>query len=128
MAQDKVADQRDSQTFAVIGAAMAVHSELGPGFLEPVYQEALSIEFRLRDLPFRREAMLPIVYKGELLTCAYKADFVCFESIIVELKALAKLSGTEQAQILNYLKATGLHRALLLNSGTARLETKRLVR
>ena len=119
-------DERDPQTHAIIGAAMEVHSTLGCGFLEPVYQEALALELHERQVPSRREVELPVCYKGRRLNCAYRADFLCFEEIIVELKALAALGGIEQAQVINYLKATGLRRALLLNFGSARLEVKRL--
>jgi GxxExxY protein len=123
-----VVDQaRDEQTSAIIGAAIEVHRELGRGFLEPVYQEALSKEFRRRDVPFQREVHLPIVYKGKQLACTYKADFICFDSIVVELKALATLTGIEQSQVLNYLKATGLRRGLLINFGGERTQCKRLV-
>ena len=121
------ADSRDPQTRAIIGAAMEVHRQLGPGFLEAVYQEALAIELADRRTPFQREQELPIDYKGRRLPCKYRADFVCYEDIIVELKALQLLSGTEEAQVLNYLKATSLGRGLLLNFGRPSLEFKRLV-
>jgi GxxExxY protein len=120
-------DGRDAQTYRIIGAAMEVHRQLGPGFLEAVYHEALVIEFTLKDIPFVREVELPIHYRGRALACTYRADFLCFEEVIVELKAQEKLSGTERAQVLNYLKATGLHRALLLNFGTSSLTQERLV-
>jgi GxxExxY protein len=118
---------RDEQTHAIIGAAMEVHRQLGPGFLEVVYQEALAIEFAARAIPFLGQVGLPVYYKGQLLTCAYRADFVCYEQVIVELKALQALTGVEQAQLLNYLKATRLERGLLLNFGQPSLEFKRLI-
>jgi GxxExxY protein len=121
------ADVRDPQTFAIIGAAMTVHRELGHGFLEAVYQEALQLELTSSGIPFAREVDLPIRYKQHLLATHYRADFVCFGSIIVEVKALAKIGGPEQAQILNYLKASGLAVGLLLNFGAPSLEHKRYV-
>ena len=119
-------NKRDEQTYAIIGAAMAVHRELGHGFLESVYQAALVREFQMRRIPFEREKCLPVFYRGERIA-EYKADFVCYEQIIVELKALQKLTGVEEAQVINYLKATGLNRGLLLNFGAPSLQHKRLV-
>ena len=119
--------QRDPQTYAILGAAIEVHRELGAGFLEPVYQDALSIELRERGVPFAREVELAIMYKGEQLSCGYRVDFVCFDDIIVELKALTALTSREQSQLLNYLKATKLRRGLLINFGGRRLESKRMV-
>lgn len=124
---DSNVDKRDPQTHAIIGAAIEVHRQLGPGFLEAVYQEALAIELADRAIPFVREAGLPVFYKRQLLTCSYRADFVCFESVVLELKALDALTGVETSQILNYLKATRLERGVLLNFGRPSLEFKRLI-
>ncbi|HUX63955.1 GxxExxY protein [Sulfuricella sp.] len=117
----------DEQTFEIIGAAMAVHRELGHGFLEAVYQEALAIEFAHRGISFAREVELPILFRGQRLNIGYRADFLCFDDIIVELKALDKLATREESQIINYLKASGKARGLLLNFGSRSLEQKRLV-
>jgi GxxExxY protein len=117
----------DPRTYAIIGAAMEVHKHLGCGFLEAVYQEALAIEFSKRNIPFRKEVHLPIHYKGALLATAYCVDFICFESVIIELKALAHMSGTEEAQVINYLKATGYEIGLLLNFGARSLQQRRFV-
>jgi len=119
--------ERDSQTFAIIGAAMKVHRELGCGFLEAVYQDALEIEFTVQNIPFRREERITVFYCGQELKSYYIADFICFDSIIVELKALSDLSGREKAQILNYLKATKLPKALLINFGKESLEFQRYI-
>ena len=106
---------------------MEIHRELGHGFLEAVYHHAAIIEFPLRGIPFEREVALPIKYKNILLPIQYRADFVCFSQIIVEFKALSKLSSVEEAQLLNYLKATGMKRGLLINFGASSLQCKRLV-
>ncbi len=119
--------QGDAETYAIIGAAMAVHRELGHGFLEAVYQEALEIEFKKRNIPYQREILLPIYYGTHKLKTHYKSDFVCYNSIIVELKALSETSGIDQAQVINYLKATGHQRALLLNFGKPSLQYKRFI-
>ena len=120
-------ETKDPQTHVIIGAAMAVHTELGHGFLEAVYQEALEKEFKLKNIPYEREKEMRIAYRGDILKAMYKADFVCMGSIIVELKALTNLSGVEEAQVINYLKASRLNKALLINFGTPRLQFKRFI-
>lgn len=122
-----VTNRRDVQAFAIIGAAMEVHRQLGHGFLEQVYWEALGLELRLRSIPFEREVPLTIHYKGTALQCAYRADYICYGEVLVELKALDRLGTSEQAQIINYLKATGLKRGLLINFGAPRLDYRRMV-
>jgi GxxExxY protein len=123
----KIVEERDPQTYAIIGAAMEIHRQLGHGFLESVYQEAAMIEFSMRQIPFTREIALPIHYKNVPLSTHFRADFVCFSEIIVEFKALSRLSNVEEAQVLNYLKATDLKRGLLINFGASSLQYKRLV-
>ena len=123
----KIAEGRDPQTYAIIGAAMEIHRQLGHGFLEAVYQDAAVIEFPLRKIPFEKEVSLPIRYKEILLPSHYRADFICFSEIVVEFKALSHLSSVEEAQLLNYLKATGLKRGLLINFGASSLQYKRMV-
>ncbi|GAB4565232.1 MAG: hypothetical protein Fur0017_02010 [Anaerolineales bacterium] len=106
---------------------MEIHRQLGHGFLEVVYQEAAVLEFTARQIPFEREVNLPVKYKEAILPVHYRADFVCFAEIIVEFKALANITNHEEAQLLNYLKATGLKRGLLINFGSSSLQYKRLV-
>jgi GxxExxY protein len=121
------ADKGDEETYAVIGAAMRVHRELGCGFLEPVYQEAFERELIFQEIPYQRELEIPVWYRGQKMLVHYRADFVCFEGVIVELKALSDLSGAEEAQIINYLKATKCPKGLLINFGTKRLQYKRYI-
>jgi GxxExxY protein len=120
-------DQRDPQTFAILGAAMEVHRHLGGGFLEKVYHEALAVELDERGVPHSREHTIPVMYKGTALDCFYRADFVCYGEGIVELKAINALSAVDLAQVIDYLKATGLKRALLFNFHPPKLDYKRLV-
>jgi GxxExxY protein len=120
-------DNKDPRTHAIIGAAMEVHRQLGCGFLEAVYQEALQHELREQNVPFQREVHVPVFYKGSRLSADYRADFICFDWVIVELKALQKLTGVEEAQLLNYLKATRHEVGLLLNFGAKSSEYRRFV-
>ena len=116
------------EVFAIVGAAIEVHRVLGSGFLEPVYQEAMEIESASRILPFEAQKILRIDYKGRLLKKEYIADLIYYNQIIVELKALDKLTGKEESQILNYLKATKMKVGLLINFGSSpKLEWKRFV-
>jgi len=115
------------ECYKVIGCCMDVHNELGPGFLEPVYQEALSYELSRSKVLYEKEKMLEISYKGRILDKKYVADFVCFGELIVELKALKSLSKEHTAQVLNYLKATGYRIGLIINFGTSKLEYKRII-
>ena len=118
---------KDEQTQAIIGAAMKVHRELGCGFLEHVYQCALAVELETQGIPFQREVELPVYYSEQKLDCYYRVDFICYEDILVELKALKQLAGVEYSQVINYLKASSMGRALLLNFGGMSLEFKRFI-
>jgi len=106
---------------------MEVHKELGCGFLEPVYQEALEREFVIQRMPYKSQPVVEIEYKGKPLNKKYQPDFICFNDIIVEIKALSGLSGNEEAQLINYLKATEFEVGLLINFGKRSLEYKRLI-
>jgi len=116
------------EAYKLIGACMAVHSELGCGFLEQVYQEALEIEFRNQKIPFKREVPIRIEYKGKPLNKSYVADFICYDKIIIELKAINHLESVHESQVLNYLKATGFKLGLLVNFGEQSLKYKRIVK
>jgi len=115
------------EVYCIIGAAMDVHKNLGCGFLEAVYEEALIMEFGLRNIPFEQQKQLCIFYKGERLKKYYVADLICYYKIIVELKALSSLTSEHEAQVLNYLKTTNFKVGILLNFGTRSLQYKRLV-
>lgn len=108
----------ENESYAIRGAAMDVYNNIGSGFLEAVYQECLEREFLERKIPFQSQVDLPIEYKGKLLTQLYRADFICYGSIIVELKAVKEIASEHKAQILNYLKATNLQLGLLINFGS----------
>ena len=116
------------EPYQIIGVAIEVYNELGSGFLESVYQEAMEIESRKRNLPFTSQKELKIKYKEFTLYKEYNADLIYFESVLVELKALERLSGKEESQVINYLKATGLKLGLLINFGSnKKLEWKRFI-
>ena len=117
------------ESYDIIGAAMHVYNELGNGFLEAVYQEALGIELSKRAIPFEREKELNISYSGQTLIQTYKADFVCYDKIIIELKAVVAIDNSHRSQVFNYLKATGSKLGILLNFGNPnRLEYERIVK
>ena len=115
------------EVYAIVGAAMEVHREKGCGFAEPVYQECMEMELADRGVPFEAQKEMNISYKGRRLKKTYLADFVAFGKIIVELKALDKLTSREESQVINYLKASGLKVAVLINFGATSLEWKRIV-
>jgi GxxExxY protein len=119
--------ESDPRTYAIIGAAMEVHRQLGCGFLEPVYQEAMGIELARRSVPSQPNRKFLVSYKGHTLEGFYRPDFICFDAIVVELKALSRLTSIEEAQVINYLKVTGLQIGLLLNFGGRSLEKRRFV-
>ena len=114
------------EVFNIIGAAMEVHSVLGAGFLESVYEEAMVIESMRRNIPHETQVRLPVYYKGERLNKEFAADYLGYGKIIAEFKCISKLTNIEEAQLINYLKATGLKVGLLINFGShGKLEWKR---
>jgi len=116
------------EVYAIIGAAMEVYNQLGSGFSEAIYQEALEIEVETRKIQNNPQQEIYIDYKGIKLKQFFKPDFICYEKIIVEIKALDRLTSREESQLLNYLKATGMPVGLLINFGTDKdLEWKRMV-
>jgi GxxExxY protein len=119
------AEKGDQRTYNIIGAALEVHKELGCGFLEAVYQEAIEREFTYQAVPFQAQPVVQIFYKKTSLNKTYQPDFVCYDQVIVEIKAISNLTGIEEAQIINYLKASGLKIGLLLNFGSKSVEYKR---
>lgn len=114
------------ETYQIIGAAMEVHKTIGCGFTEPLYQEAFEQELQLREIPFQREKSFHVTYKGKELKKEFRPDFVCFDKIIVELKAVDDFADEHFAQVYNYLKATGLSLGLLINFGKKSLDYKRV--
>ncbi len=105
------------ESYKIIGACFEVYKQKGCGFTEPVYQECLKIEFRLREIPFVFEPIIYLEYKGEVLESYFKPDFVCYDKIIVELKAVSKLIDEHRAQTINYVNATDYDLGLLVNFG-----------
>ena len=117
------------EVYNIIGAAIEVHKELGAGFLEAVYEEAMVIESIERQIPCETQVQIPIYYKKKKLKKEYIADYVGYDKIIVEFKCISKLTTTEEAQLLNYLKATKMKVGLLINFGSHRkLEWRRFIR
>lgn len=116
----------EKESYAIRGCLMNVFNELGSGFLEKVYQEALEIEFKEKGIPYIREAHLKISYKGHEIKQDFIADFICYDKIIVELKAVERLNEAHLAQVFNYLKATGFDLAILANFGEKKLKMERL--
>ncbi len=114
--------------YKIVGCAMEVHRELGSGFLEAVYQEALILEFNNQGIPHRSQQEIDIYYKEKLLNKKYISDFICYNQIIVELKTVEKLKSEHYAQVLNYLKATKCTLGILINFGSSSLEYKRIIR
>ena len=116
----------EEETGKILNACFEVHKELGNGFLEAVYQEALELEIKNQNIPYEREKLLPITYKGKLLEKEYYADFICYGKIVVELKAVAALTSSHKAQVINYLKASSNEIGLLINFGTNSLMWERI--
>ena len=115
------------ETYAIVGAAMEVHRILGPGFSESIYQEALAIEFERQGIPFEKEKAIIVKYKDTELHNTFRADFVCYHDIIVELKALESTTPEHRSQVINYLKATGFKLGLLINFGERQLYRRRII-
>ncbi len=117
------------ESYSILGACFEVHNQQGAGFVEPVYQQCLEIELGLQAIPFKAQPRLVLSYKGQQLDVEYIPDFVCFDKIIVEIKAVSELCDEHRAQVHNYLKATGYRLGLLVNFGShPKLEYERIIR
>lgn len=116
------------ESYKINGAIYEVHNALGPGLLEKVYQEALEREFILQKIPFEREKSFHIAYKGDILEQKYIADFVCYDKIVLELKAVEDLLPIHKAQVINYLAITGYKLGLLVNFNARQVQPERIVR
>lgn len=121
----KKTEFKDEQTEKIIGIAMKIHRELGYGFLEAVYQEVFEYELKNEKIPYEREKQINISYCGNIMKTFYRADFLCFNEIIIELKAIANITTTEYSQTINYLKASNISKALLINFGAKSLQLRR---
>ena len=115
------------ESFAIVGACMKVHRTLGAGFLEAVYEEALDREFQNLKIPFKRQVKLDLYYGNQKLTKQYRADFICYDEIIVEIKAVSLIPTAFYAQLQNYLKCTNIELGMLINFGTSSLTYKRMI-
>ena len=126
--QNKAMIVYSQESYKIIGAAFNVYNTLGHGFLEAVYQECLELEFKKQGIPYEREKEIKIYYDGQELKQTYRADFVCYDKIIVELKAMSELDEAHHAQVYNYLHATNMKLGILLNFGSSEgLEKDRIV-
>lgn len=115
------------ESYRIRGAIFEVHRQLGCGFLERVYQEALEREFQLKNIPYEREKTIPIIYKGHTIAEPYRADFVCYGKIIVELKAVQELEDIHRAQIINYLKVSKMKLGILVNFNATSVAPERFL-
>jgi GxxExxY protein len=115
------------ESYAIVGACMKVHRALGPGFLEAVYEEVIEKEFIVQNIPYKRQVKLDLYYEGVQLKKHYRADFICYDNIIVELKAVTQIPSVFYAQLQNYLKCTNMELGMLINFGTPSLTYKRIV-
>lgn len=115
------------ETYLIVGACLKVHSTLGPGFLESVYQEALEIEFSKQKIEFKRQQKLPVYFNNQKLKKYFVADFVCYNEIIVEIKVMPFITQQSNNQVINYLKSTNSSLGLLINFGTSSLTWKRFI-
>ena len=120
-------EQKDPRSYAVIGAAMEVHKELGPGFLEAIYQEAMEMELDLRTISYLSQPEVKIFYKGKKMKKFYKPDFICFNDLVIEIKAEKTLTKVDETQVINVLKSTRHHTGLLINFGEPSLIYRRFV-
>lgn len=107
----------EAESYKIMGACLEVYRSMGFGYFEAVYQEGLELEFRGRGIPFVPQKQIPIVYKGKTLQQFYKADFICYDKIIIEVKAISELTDSHRAQVFNYLRATGMKLGILVDFG-----------